>query len=129
MTRSDVYKTLPAVFTTWFSLILMSALRNQQGGKHNEREARTIVEVCDALLEGDTVLAFMLLLGRLRAITSVVIPEGSQGGWAVAQQYEILRTSNSGLLSARDRDNAQRDHRDALRAAGASRTGPLAPRP
>ena len=84
--------------------------------RHNKREARTIVEVCDLLLKGQTLSALVVLIGRLRALTAVVMPEGQTGGWSVAQHYEILQSSQTGLLTNRDRRNALLDQRDAQRA-------------
>ena len=60
--------------------------------------------------------ALVILIGRLRALTAVVIPEGTTGGWAVAQHYEVLGSSQTGLLTQRDRTNALRHQRDAARA-------------
>ncbi len=124
MTRAEVFRQLPPVFIAWFTLILLPALRQQaNNNKHNEREARTIVEVCDTLLKGDVINALMILIGRLRAVTSVVTSDGANTGWAVAQHFEVLQTTANGLLTQRDRANALRDQRDVLRSQG------LAPRP
>ena len=128
LSRAQIFQQLPPVFVAWFSLILLPALKAKTtGGLHNEREARTIVEICDALLTGDTLGAFMILLGRLRAITSVVMPEGGAGSWALAQHFEVLQTNQTGLLTQRDRQNAQLDLRDTQRAMG-SRGGGGQPR-
>jgi len=115
MNRADVYRELPPLFLAWFQLILGPALRSGNN-RHNEREARTIVEVCDTLLRGDTLGALVILIGRLRALTSIIIPEGAAGGWSVAQHFEVLQTSSSGLLTQRDRAKGLRDQRDSLRA-------------
>ena len=115
MNRADIYRELPPLFLAWFSLILRPALQ-AGNNRHNEREARTIVEVSDLLLRGDVLGALVVLIGRLRALTSVIIPEGQTGGWAVAQHYEVLASSASGLLTQRDRANALRDQRDHQRA-------------
>ena len=74
------------------------------------------MEVCDTLLRGDTLGALVILIGRLRSLTSIIIPEGTAGGWSVAQHYEVLQTSSLGLLTQWDRANALRDQRDSLRA-------------
>ena len=115
MNRADVYRQLPPLFLSWFQLILGPALR-AGNNRHNEREARTIVEVCDTLLRKDTSGALVILIGRLRALTSIIIPEGAAGGRSVAQHFEELQMSSSGLLTQRDRANALRDQRDFLRA-------------
>ena len=125
MNRSEVYKQLPPVFLAWFTMVLMPALQALPGAsKHTERETRTIVEAADALLRGDVLGALMMLLGRLRAITSVVMPDGTSGGWAVAQHYEVLQSTTSSLLTRRDRANAVRDQRDALRVVNPGRRPP-----
>ena len=74
------------------------------------------MEVCDTLLRADTLGALVILIGRLRALTSIIIPEGAAGGWSVAQHFAVLQTSSSGFLSQRDCANALRDQRDSLRA-------------
>jgi hypothetical protein len=74
------------------------------------------VEACDTLLKGNVLGALVILIGRLRALTAVVIPEGQAGGWSVAQHYEVISSSQTGLLTQRDRTNALRDQRDAARA-------------
>ena len=89
MNRADIFRELPPLFLAWYALILNPALR-AGNNRHNEREARTIVEVCDTLLKGDVLSALVLLIGRLRALTAVVIPDGQTGGWAVAQHYDVL---------------------------------------
>ena len=70
-----------------------------------------IVELCDALMQGDILEVFAIQIGRLRAHTSVMIPEGSTGSGAVAQNFGVLQTGATGLLTLRDRANAVRDHR------------------
>ncbi len=97
----------------------------QQGSGNSlraEREARTLVEIADALLSGATLQSLMLVLGRLKALTEA---HGRDGSWATAQHYEVTETEGSGILSQRDRTNALRDQRDAQRVA---RGGALPPR-
>ncbi len=51
-TRATVYRKLPSVFLAWFSLTLLPAMKMQKGQQRNEREARTLVEALDGLVEG-----------------------------------------------------------------------------
>ena len=124
MTRAEIFKTLPPIFVAWFTLNLLPRLRAQTGAAGREREARTIVEACDQILNGDPLGTLMTLLGRLRALTSVTTEEGG-GGWALASQYEVLATSTDGLLTQRDRARAQRDLSDTRRAQGRQRGSAL----
>ena len=121
--RATIFRDLTPVFRTWYSLVLLPALRaGGNASKHSEREGCTLVESCDLLLKGETLTALVAMIGRLKALTSVVIPEGQTGGWNTAQHFEVVSSSQTGLLTQRDRTNALRDQRDALRAQG------LAPR-
>ncbi len=124
MTRAEIFKTLPPIFVVWFTLNLAPRLRGQVGVAGREREAWTIVEACDQILNGDPLGTLMTLLGRLRALTSVTTEEGG-GGWALASQYEVLATSTDGLLTQRDRARAQRDLSDTRRAQGQQRGAAL----
>ena len=71
MNRSDLYKVLPAVFTTWFTLKLEPQLRAQPGGMRGLRECRTLAEVADDILTGAALPSLMKILGRIKAITEV----------------------------------------------------------
>ncbi len=90
-TRASVYKKLPSVFLAWFSLTLLPAMQRQKGQQRNEREARTLVEALDGLVKGEQLPVIMLLLGRLKALSAVVLAEGT---WALAQQHELTRTND-----------------------------------
>ena len=120
-----VYRKLPPLYVPYYTLILQPIIEaSQQGGARNERECRTICEAMDALLRGDPLGSLMILLARLKAIETAVSPEG--GGWNVAQHHELIPPKGSGLVSARDRENAARDQRDVLRTRGQiERAGPL----
>ena len=81
-TRATVFKALPSVFQSWFQLILLPAVKQAAQGRggektvlRNEREARTLVEALDMLLKGEQLPVVMLLLGRLKAISAVVLQE------------------------------------------------------
>ena len=90
----------------------------------NERECKAMCEARDAVLRGDPLGSLMILLARLNAIETAVSPEG--GGWNVARHHELIPPKGSGLVSARDRENAARDQRDVLRTRGqVERAGPL----
>ena len=75
-TRATIYKKLPSVFLAWFCLTLLPAMQRQKGQQRNEREARTLVEALDGLVKGEQLPVIMLLLGRLKAISAVVLAEG-----------------------------------------------------
>ena len=123
MTRAEVFRRLPPIFAPWFELKMVKILQQAQGSSvRPEREARTLVEIADALLSGATMQSLMLVLGRLKALTEA---HGRDGSWATAQHYEVTETEGSGILSQRDRTNALRDQRDAQRVA---RGGALPPR-
>ena len=131
--RATVFKTLPSVFQAWFQLILLPALRqaapggraSDKAGLRNEREARTLVEALDMLLKGEQLPVVMLLLGRLKAISAVVLQENS---WTLAQNHEVTRTNATGILTSRDMRHAQRDLRDTQRLAAGGRGAPQAGR-
>ena len=114
-TRAEIFRTLPPVLTPWFELKLMPLLSSGQQSLRSEREARTLVEMGDALLRGQTLPCMMLLLGRLKAITEAHTPGSS--GWATARHFEVTETSGAGILTNRDRANAIRDQADQLRVA------------
>ncbi len=64
----------------------------------NEREARTLVEALDLLLKGEQLPVVMLLLGRLKAISAVVLQENS---WTQTQTHEVTRTNATGILTSK----------------------------
>ena len=55
----------------------------------------------------------MILLGRLKALKSLLLP-GSLG-WQEAQLHELVATRGAGLLTASDRENTARDMMDQRR--------------
>ena len=122
-TRAEVFRRLPPIFTPWYELKMSRLLASGNGNLRTEREARTLVEIGDALLSGMPLPALMLVLGRLKALVEAHTP--GSGGWSAAQHYELAETSGTGILSPRDRALAQRDQRDAQRLA---RGGGLPPR-
>jgi len=124
-TRASIYRRLPSVFLAWFSLTLLPAMKAKPGMLRNEREARTLVEALDGLVKGEQLPVIMLLLGRLKALSSVVLAEGT---WALAQQHELTRTNATGILTDRDQRHAQRDLRDQQRLEERARGAPPAGR-
>ena len=124
--RAMVFKTLPSVFLAWFQLILLPALQKLSGQQRNEREARTIVEALDLLLKGEQLPVIMLLLGRLKAISAVVLQDNSR---AQARNHEVTRTNTTGILTSRDMRHTQRDLRDTQRLATGGRGAPMPGRP
>ena len=119
MGRSDLYKVLPAVFTTWFALKLEAQLRGQPGGMRGLRECRTLAEVADDILMGAALPSLMKILGRIKAITEV----SSGRTWEVAQHHELVETDNVGMLTRRDRHNAA-CRRRSLRGCRGTCAGP-----
>ena len=113
--RVAIYRQLPAIYVAYFMLVLGPVLRTASGSARNEREARTLCEALDLLIEGKVLPAIMILLSRLKAIEEASNPES--GGWAIAQHHELVG-QNTGLVSARDREHAARDQRDVLRTRG-----------
>ena len=100
-------------------------MKAKPGMLRNEREARTLVEALDGLVKGEQLPVIMLLLGRLKALSSVVLAEGT---WALAQQHELTRTNATGILTDRDQRHAQRDLRDQQRLEERARGAPPAGR-
>ena len=113
-TRADIFRMLPPVLTPWFELKMVPLLTAGQQSLRSEREARTLVEMGDALLQGHTLPCLMLLLGRLKAITEAHTPGST---WATARHHEVTATQGAGILTQRDRANAMRDQADQLRVA------------
>ena len=124
-TRASIYRRLPSVFLAWFSLTLLPAMKAKPGMLRNESESRTLVEALDGLVKGEQLPVFMPLLGRLKALSSVVLAEGT---WALAQQHELTRTNATGILTDRDQRHAQRDLRDQQRLEERARGAPPAGR-
>ena len=75
------------------------------------------------LLKGEQLAVVILLLGRLEAISAVVLQENS---WTQAQTHEVTRTNATGILANRDMRHAQRDLRDLQRLTAGGRGAPLA---
>ncbi len=119
------------MFQAWFQLILLPALQHTQRPgernvhQRNEREARTLVEALDMLLKGEQLAVVILLLGRMKAISAVVLQENS---WTQAQPHEVTRTNATGILTSKDLRHSQRDLRDLQRLAAGGRRAPLAGR-
>ena len=107
---------LPCLFVPYHMMLLEKKLANHAAGgaKRNEREARTLCEILDALLAGRTLGAIMLALARLKAVEASVDPQG--GGWSHASQHELAARPGQGLVNSRDRTLANRDQRDELRS-------------
>ena len=57
------------------------------------------------LLKGEQLAVVILLLGRLKAISAVVLQENS---WTQAQTHEVTRTNATGIPTNRDMRHAQR---------------------
>ena len=72
-------------------------MQRQNGQQRNEREARTLVEALDGLVKSEQLPVIMLLLGRLKALSAVVLAEGT---WALAQQHELTKTNATGILTS-----------------------------
>ena len=66
----------------------------------------------------------MLIVARLKALAEVSAPDSA--GWAVARHHELVVVDDMGLLSRRDRENAARDHNQALKLGQLSRGRPPA---
>ena len=114
---------LPQLFVSYHSLILQQRLAASDRGSRNEREARTLCELLDALLGGGTLGAIMIALQRLKAIEASIDPQG--GGWQHAAQHELTARPNQGLVSQKDRTLANRDVRDELRSRAPRGLPPL----
>ena len=113
MTPAEVYRKLPAMYSSWPSLRLEPSLKEANLGPRNLQESKTLVNIADELLVGNVLPALMIVIGRLKAITEVATPES--GGWSTARHMELVRTEDLGILTARDRELANMDQRDSLR--------------
>jgi len=105
---------LPQLLLPYHSLVLQQRLQNSERSSRNEREARTLCELLDALLAGGILGAIMIALQRLKAIEASIDPQG--GGWSHAVQQELTARPNQGLVSQKDRTLANRDLRDEFRS-------------
>ena len=70
-------RKLPAIFVSYYTLVLQPILVASSESPRNERVARTICEVLDWLLRGEPLEAIVVLLGLLRTIEGAATPEGS----------------------------------------------------
>ena len=118
--QADIFKTLPPLFVTYFKLILEKELQRPQM-QRNEREARTLCEILDWAIKGETLKVIMVGLGRLKAIETILDP--ASGGWQVARHHQMIPRPQSGLLTSRDRENVARDVREEARVQGQPRGG------
>jgi hypothetical protein len=121
MTRAELYRKLPAVMTAWFSLKLEDKLRGQGGSLRSLREAKTLVEVADDLLLGQSLPCLMKVLGRLKALTETTTGRS----WEVAQHHELVETENAGMLTRRDRENAAKSIRAQQKLSVGGRGAPM----
>ena len=69
---------------------------------HTDRELKTVAAAIDALVEGDTMRAGDLLMGRFKALEESV----NSGTWALAQELEVLPRNELGLASEGERHRA-----------------------
>ena len=116
MTRGDIYKKLPAVYTSWFGVKMAPALDTASGNRRSFREAKAASETLDTLLGGDIVQGIMIQLGRLTAVTDVATNENVT--WATAAHHEIVSSDSIGLITARGRSNQANDQRELMRLNG-----------
>ena len=70
----------------------------------------------DALLEGRTMQAMMLALGRLKAVEASL--DSDAGSWGTARQLEMAARPGQGLVTSRDRMLAIQDSRGEQRGSG-----------
>ena len=114
--RTEVYRRLPPVYVLHFKHVLRPSLDSGGPGKRpNARELETLSEAMGCLLDGEPLRAFMVLLGRRKAVVHASVGGGS---WSSAPYWEVLPPAGS-ALSARDRGNAAKDLRDALKLSQA----------
>ena len=112
MTQADVYKKLPALYSSWHALKLEPKLKGQTGALRNTQESKTLTDLADELLVGNLLPGLMIVLGRLKAITEVA---ETGGDWNTARHHELVRANELGMLTRADRHNASRDQRDLAR--------------
>ena len=127
MIRAEIFRELPALFSTWFSMVLEPKLVARAGSERNLREAKTLVKLLDHSLRGEVMPGIMTALGRLKSITTMATEVDAT--WKQAQCHELVTTDTTGLLTRRDRTNVALAQRDQLRLLGTGRGAALAPVP
>ena len=112
--KADVYRRLSPVYSAHFRNILQPALDGHGASeRRNSRELETLSEALDLLLDGEALKCIMVLLGRRKAVIHASVGGGT---WTSAPYLEMLPPPGS-ALSARDRGNASRDLKDAMKLA------------
>ena len=111
--RAVIYKEVPSLFMAYFTQILKPGYEMSGSSPRDEREAQTICQTLDALLNGNLMRPLMILIGRLKALQEARSFHG--GGWAIAQHFEVIPQRGSGLVTGKDRQHAMRDHRKNVR--------------
>ena len=113
LSTAQISRSLPALYVPFMVSILERRLSLTWQGPQKERECRTLCEMLDCLLRGDTLGSMMIGLGRLKAIEHALSPD--HGGWNVASHMELAPAAESGLVTSQDRAAAARDQRDHQR--------------
>ena len=114
--QAEIFRKLPSVYVAHFRNVLQPALDG--GGpseRRNRRELETLSEAMDLILDGEPLRCLMVLLGRRKAVVHASVGGGS---WQSAPFLEVLPPPGS-ALNARDRGNASKDLRDALKLSQA----------
>ena len=96
-------------------------------GVGRSRELRTVATALDQLGRGEVAQASDLLVQRFKALTASI----EDGTWDLAQRYELIPDSMSGLVGVHERKLAAKDVALAARLASATggRKGPKGGRP
>ena len=97
----------------YYIQILRPIMEHAPGSQRTDRESRTLCMALDIILQGDPLRSIMILLGRLKALKSLLVP-GSQG-WQEAQLHERVAARGAGLLTASEMENTARDMMDQRR--------------
>ena len=113
VSRALVYRDLPAIFGAYYLQMLRPVMDQTADSHRNDREAHTLCLALDGVIRGEPLRAIMILLGRLKALKSLLVP--GTLGWQEAQLHELVASRGSGLLTATDRENATRDLLDQRR--------------
>ena len=113
LSTAQISRSLPALYVPYMVSILERRLSLTRQGPQKERECRTLCEMLDCLLRGDTLGSMMIGLGRLKAVEHALSPD--HGGWNVASHMELAPAAESGLVTSQDRAAAARDQRDFQR--------------
>ena len=118
-----MFRELPSIYEAHYEILVKRHTDNDPGSRRTARELMTLSRAMDQILRGEALEALMTLLGRHKALRSVLDTSG--GGWNVARHHEVLPPEEA-LVGHRDRLRAARDQRDLVKTENMLATGAAA---